>query len=181
MIGWDRADTVLPHLVPTIVYGTREDVLPYMRPFMRGLAGTDLSALAALPVDDGWRDDGTLLRHPAGQRSQGHRSGRVGGDARRRRRRRRARCRRRTVGERMMRYDVAGERDLLDDFGWLDITHGLTYANAARWHHAPQSPSRPTPFAWRCSPRSWPSGPAGTNGTHAVAERDEGRSFGEHP
>ena len=40
-----------------------------------------------------------------------------------------------TVGERMMRYDTAGERDLLDDFGWLDITHGLTYAHSARWHH----------------------------------------------
>ena len=37
-----------------------------------------------------------------------------------------------TVSERMMRYDVAGERDLLDDFGWLDITHGLTYAHVVR-------------------------------------------------
>ena len=35
LIGWDRADTVLPYLVPTIVYGTREDLLPYTRPFMR--------------------------------------------------------------------------------------------------------------------------------------------------
>ena len=38
-IGWERADTVLPHLVPTIVYGTREDKLPYMRPFTKALAG----------------------------------------------------------------------------------------------------------------------------------------------
>ena len=37
LIGWQRADTVLPYLVPTIVYGTREDVLPYTRPFMRAL------------------------------------------------------------------------------------------------------------------------------------------------
>ena len=29
---------------------------------------------------------------------------------------------------------MAGEVDFHDDFGWLDITHGLTYANAARWH-----------------------------------------------
>ena len=29
---------------------------------------------------------------------------------------------------------MAGEADFHDDFGWLDITHGLTYANAARWH-----------------------------------------------
>jgi hypothetical protein len=35
----------------------------------------------------------------------------------------------------MLRYDPDGERDFHDDFGWLDITHGITYANAARWHH----------------------------------------------
>ena len=49
MIGWDRAATVLPHLVPTLVYGTREDKLPYMRPFMKALAGFDLAMLAELP------------------------------------------------------------------------------------------------------------------------------------
>ena len=38
------------------------------------------------------------------------------------------------VAERMLRYDPAGEFDFHDDFGWLDITHGLTYANAVRWH-----------------------------------------------
>ena len=38
------------------------------------------------------------------------------------------------VAERMLRYDAAGEFDYHDDFGWLDITHGLTYANATRWH-----------------------------------------------
>ena len=37
MIGWERAATVLPHLVPTLVYGTREDKFPYMRPFMKAL------------------------------------------------------------------------------------------------------------------------------------------------
>ncbi|HEY0520245.1 MAG TPA: Rieske 2Fe-2S domain-containing protein, partial [Ilumatobacteraceae bacterium] len=60
LIGWERADTVLPHLVPTIVYGTREDLLPYMRPFMRALARTDLDGLARERVDDGWID-GSLL------------------------------------------------------------------------------------------------------------------------
>ena len=29
----------------------------------------------------------------------------------------------------------SGEFEFADDFGWLDITHGLTYANAVRWHH----------------------------------------------
>jgi hypothetical protein len=39
------------------------------------------------------------------------------------------------VSDRMLRYDTAGEFDFADDFGWLDITHGLTYAAATRWHH----------------------------------------------
>ena len=41
MIGWERASTVLPYLVPTIVYGTREDKLPYMRPFVKALRELD--------------------------------------------------------------------------------------------------------------------------------------------
>jgi nitrite reductase/ring-hydroxylating ferredoxin subunit len=135
MIGWHRADTVLPYLVPTIVYGTREDVLPYTRPFMRTLANTDLAGLSELPVDDGWRDDGTLLATLLGKDRRSIVPGVV--DAMR------AGAGVdgvldvvvETVAERMMRYDLAGERDLLDDFGWLDITHGLTYAHAARWHH----------------------------------------------
>ena len=135
MIGWDRAQTVLPHLVPTLVYGTREDKLPYMRPFMKALAGLDLDALAATTPVDGWSDDGALVAAllgnartaPVAATAVALRDG-AGVDgvldsvvA--------------AVGERMLRYDVAGEFDFHDDFGWLDITHGLTYANAARWHH----------------------------------------------
>ncbi len=135
MIGWERADTVLPYLVPTIVYGTREDALPYTRPFMRTLAGADLDALAALPTDAGWRDDGTLLATLLGNDrkaivpavAESMRSG-AGVDGV-------LDVVVQTVGERMMRYEVDGEHDLLDDFSWLDITHGLTYAHAARWHH----------------------------------------------
>ncbi len=135
LIGWDRADAVLPYLVPTIVYGTREDLLPYTRPFMRSLADADLAALATLPADDGWHDDGTLLATllgrdrtsivPAVAMAMATGAGVEGV----------LDVVVQTVGERMMRYDTAGERDLLDDFGWLDITHGLTYAHAARWHH----------------------------------------------
>jgi nitrite reductase/ring-hydroxylating ferredoxin subunit len=135
MIGWERADTVLPHLVPTIVYGTREDLLPYTRPFMKALADADLAGLAALPADRSWSDDGTLLRTLLGNDRKAivpdvikalHDGAGVDGVLD---------VVVHTVAERMMRYDVTGEQDLLDDFGWLDITHGITYAHAARWHH----------------------------------------------
>jgi nitrite reductase/ring-hydroxylating ferredoxin subunit len=175
MIGWHRADTVLPYLVPTIVYGTREDVLPYMRPFVRTLTSTDLVALSELPVDKTWVDDGSLLATllgndrtaivPAVARSM-HAGAGVDGVLD---------VVVKAVAERMMRYDVAGERELLDDFGWLDITHGLTYANAARWHHQ----TTPGPDTVRLS--LYTAFLAQWTGRHEwhtrVAERDDGRSF----
>jgi len=135
MIGWDRAATVLPHLVPTLVFGTREDKLPYMRPFGRALAETDLAALVDADVDPDWSDDGRLLGALLGDERSApvdataaalHEGAGIDGvldvvvQA---------------VSERMLRYDTDGEFDFADDFGWLDITHGLTYANAVRWHH----------------------------------------------
>lgn len=135
LLGWERADTVLPHLVPTIVYGTREDTLPYTRPFMRALADVDLDALASIEADPSWRDDGRLVATllgsdrgalpPAVVAAMREGAG-VDGvlDAVVT-----------AVSRRMMRYDTSGEFELADDFGWLDMTHGITYANAARWHH----------------------------------------------
>ena len=135
MIGWERAATVLPHLVPTLVHGTREDKLPYMRPFMKALADADLGALAGVAPLDGWSDDGTLVHALLGDRRTAPVEATV------------AALREgasvddvldvvvQAVSERMLRYDVAGEFEFADDFGWLDITHGLTYANAVRWHH----------------------------------------------
>lgn len=135
-IGWERAGTVLPHLVPSLVWGTREDLLPYMRPFMRALHDVELDALAERDADPTWTDDGTLLAALLGADRTApltaavaalHDGAGVYGllttvvEA---------------VSQRMLRYDAAGEFDLADDFGWLDITHGITYANAARWHHA---------------------------------------------
>lgn len=135
-LGWERAATVLPHLVPTIVYGTREDTLPYMRPFTMALSALDLGALAEVEPVAGWADDGTLRAamlgrdrtaplHAAADALQAgagvDRVLDVVVDA---------------VSERLLRYDTDGEQDFEDDFGWLDITHGVTYANAARWHHA---------------------------------------------
>jgi nitrite reductase/ring-hydroxylating ferredoxin subunit len=135
MIGWERAATVLPYLVPTLVYGTREDKLPYMRPFVKALAGVDLQALSGLAPVDGWSDDGTLLDALLGDQRTAPVEATVAAlqagasvDAV-------LDVVVQAVSERMLRYDVAGEFEFTDDFGWLDITHGLTYANAVRWHH----------------------------------------------
>ncbi len=175
MIGWHRAETVLPYLVPTIVYGTREDVLPYTRPFMRALTAVDLRALASLPTDSRWADDGSLLATLLGSDrktivpavAQALEAG-AGVDGV-------LDVVVTTVAERMMRYDLTGERDLLDDFGWLDITHGLTYANAARWHHN-QTPGPDTVrlAMFTAFLAQW----TGRHEWHThVGERDEGRSF----
>jgi nitrite reductase/ring-hydroxylating ferredoxin subunit len=135
MLGWERAATVLPHLVPTLVYGTREDKLPYMRPFMKALATVDLAALSGRSPLAGWSDDGTLLSALLGDQRTAPVDATV------------AALQHgasvddvldlvvHAVSVRMLRYDVAGEFEFADDFGWLDITHGLTYANAVRWHH----------------------------------------------
>ena len=139
LLGWERADTVLPHLVTGVIYGTREDTLPYMRPFLRPLAAVDLDALAdrafeASGRSDGWRDDGRLSAALLGSDRAAPVQAIVDAihegasldhvldvivDA---------------VSIRMLRYDTDGEFDFHDDFGWLDITHGLTYANAVRFH-----------------------------------------------
>lgn len=148
-IGWDRADTVLPHLMPTIVYGTREDKLPYMKLFHRGVAQFDLEVLAehagradgATSAGAGWTDDGRLLAALLGDdrtaaavaAGEAISTGASLGDV--------LDAVSTAVSERMLRYDPAGEFDFHDDFGWLDITHGLTYANAARWHVAHASPT----------------------------------------
>lgn len=131
-IGWDHAGGVLPHLTISLTYATREDTLPYMRKALRAIDTVDLDALAAAPVDPGWNDDGTL-RSALLDGSEAaiesavaavHDGAGIPGiiDAVSL-----------AVSERMLRYDPDVEFDASADFGWLDITHGLTYANAARW------------------------------------------------
>jgi nitrite reductase/ring-hydroxylating ferredoxin subunit len=158
-LGWERADTVLPYLVPTIVYGTREDKLPYMKLFHRGMAQLDLAELAGACADPdpSWVDDGRLLAALLGpDRTEAALAAgaamRAGAsldavlDAVST-----------AVSERMLRYDPAGEFDFHDDFGWLDITHGLTFSNAARWHvaHGPVTPDAVRLVLWTVFLANW--------------------------
>ena len=173
-LGWERADTVLPYLVPTIVYGTREDKLPYMKLFHRGLAQLDFDGLtaAAASPDPHWEDDGRLLAALLGSdrtevalaAGAALRAG-SGID-------RLLDTVTTAVSERLLRYDVDGERDFHDDFGWLDITHGMTYANATRWHaeHSPVTGDIVRLALWTAFLANW----TGRNEWHtAVAWRQE--------
>ncbi len=134
-LSWDRADTVLPYLVPTIVYGTREDTLPYARTFLRAMSGFDLGALAQRTAsgDPLWSDDGRLLAALLGPDRAAAATAAAQSILEGASLQAVLNTVSLAVSERMLRYDVSGEREFHDDFGWLDITHGLTYANAARW------------------------------------------------
>jgi nitrite reductase/ring-hydroxylating ferredoxin subunit len=136
-LGWASAPTVLPHLVTGLVSGTREDLLPYMRPFMRRLSAVDLAGLIDVSTEDVVPQDPTRvalrsamldsddrtapLDHAVAALTHGMGVDALLDDVVR------------VASERMLRYDLRGEDDLSDDFNWLDITHALTYASAARW------------------------------------------------
>jgi nitrite reductase/ring-hydroxylating ferredoxin subunit len=152
-LGWDRADTVLGHLVPAIGYGTREDRLPYMRPFMKAMqehsletimqtidredpASWDSSSLSEALLNGGKRADVFGESFAALQSGSGVDRLLDVAVA--------------TVSERMMRFVATDDFDLSDDFGWLDLTHGITFANAARWqweHHRGPDALRQALFA----------------------------------
>ncbi len=143
-IGWQEADTVLSPLVPEMVLGTRYDKLPYMRKFLRTwqAAEPDLDALtsgaaglgpfgsaAGLgPFDqgayrraltDGSPEDACTalvgaLRGGVPVASLIDVTGRA-------------------AAERLARFDIELDLDDTNEWGWLDVTHTLTYLNALRW------------------------------------------------
>jgi nitrite reductase/ring-hydroxylating ferredoxin subunit len=151
-VGWDKADHVLPELALTTTGATREDTLPYMRATLASVAGADLDALAAVPVDPDWSDP-TLVdvfldaeQPPIPEAIAALQAGagveRVLDavvDA---------------VSRRLLRYDLDIEFDVDEPFGWLDITHGLTTARAARWayraHPSPATVRQALWAVWLC-------------------------------
>ncbi len=134
LVGWQEADTLLSPLVPEMVIGTRYDKLPYMRKYLRAWteAGPDLGALAARPVsglfdEAGYRralTDGSpqealdsLIRSLEGGAGVTAVIDATGLAA----------------AERLARFDIDLDLDDTNEFGWLDVTHTLTYLNALRW------------------------------------------------
>jgi len=133
-IGWQEADAVLGPLVPEMVFGTRYDKLPYMSKFLRAWteAAPDVGVLARRPAagefdQSGYRkaltdgsapeavaalvralDSGTPVTSVIDATG-------------------------RAAAERLARFDIDLDLDDTNDFGWLDVTHTLTYLNALRW------------------------------------------------
>ena len=132
-IGWDQAPALLPHLATSLAYATREDTLPYMRKPMRVIEAMDFGVLSesADRSETGWDstdlvtalldDDAPPLQAAADAIRQGAGvEGLLDAVSI-------------AVSKRLLRYDLSTEADPHNNFGWLDITHGLTYARAARW------------------------------------------------
>ncbi len=133
-IGWSEADTVLAPLVPDITWGTRYDRLPYMRRFLRAWddAQLDLTDLTARQnggsldragyrrdLLDGSADDAfsalrTALEAGVGVPALIDETSRA-------------------ASERLARFDIDLDMDDTNDWGWLDVTHTLTYTDALRW------------------------------------------------
>src|SRR5215469_312984 len=133
-IGWQEADAVLSPLVPEMVLGTRYDKLPYMRKFLRAwkAAGPDLEALARHGGGGGFDQPG--YRRALTDGSPDEAAGALvkaleaGApvtaviDATGR-----------AAAERLARFDIELDLDDTNEWGWLDVTHTLTYLNALRW------------------------------------------------
>ncbi len=133
-IGWDEADTVLGPLVPNMVLSTRYDKLPYMRKFLRAWAAADvdLGALVARqgtgPLAEGELRRAVLDGGP--EEALGALVAALEGgaavtavlDAVSR-----------SAAERFRRFDIDLDIDDTNEWGWLDVTHTMTYLNALRW------------------------------------------------
>lgn len=133
-IGWDDADTLLSPLVPEMVLGTRYDKLPYMRRFKRSWeeADVDLHRVAAAPttrtferevyrraLTDGSPEEAlsALVIALEGGADVRHVIDETG----------------RAASERLARFDIELDLDDTNEWGWLDVTHTLTYLDALRW------------------------------------------------
>lgn len=131
-VGWSHAPAVLSAVARGQTYGTREDLLPYMRtasqafeaPFARldalwaradGHAPAPVDALIEATLGDDVRHTVAVVTEAL---EQGARPAHV------------ALAVALAAAERMLQFDVAIEHDDAVRDGWLDVTHLLTHAEA---------------------------------------------------
>ncbi len=133
-IGWEHADTVLGPLVPNMTLSTRYDRLPYMRKFLRAWeeAAPDLDALLAR--QNGTQLDLAVFRRtlldgePAeafGALNDALGAGAAVKDL--------LDATSLAAAERFRRFDIDLDTDDTNEWGWLDVTHNMTYLDALRW------------------------------------------------
>lgn len=133
-IGWQHADPIAVSLLSSIVYGTREDTLPYMKRFRREMEPITPQLAAWASATGGGRElgaerfvtrilDGDLHEALAAVAEALDRD--VAGD-------RVALGLSVCAAERLMRFDLSIETSEDISEGWLDVTHTLTHADAVR-------------------------------------------------
>ncbi len=133
-VGWQHAPELLAQVSTMHINATREDKLPYMRPFLRALERADLASRWQREVDPEWAGRDRLVDVLLGTDHAAAVAAAIAGldegagivgllDAVSL-----------AASHRLLRHDFAHERRPdLSGYGWLDITHSLTYPNAARW------------------------------------------------
>ena len=134
LIGWKEADTVLSPLVPNMVLSTRYDRLPYMRKFLRAWEEADLDLSLLLSRQNGTAFDASSFQRvildegPESAFRAVHDAVDAGVkvdqiiDATSR-----------AAAERFRRFNIDLDTDDTNDWGWLDVTHTMTYLDALRW------------------------------------------------
>ncbi|HEY1320187.1 MAG TPA: hypothetical protein VGF32_08060, partial [Streptosporangiaceae bacterium] len=133
-IGWQEADSVLSPLVPEMVLGTRYDKLPYMRKFLRAWEAAPLDLELLVKGDGTGTFDQARYQRALTDGSPEEALAALAGalqsgapvtsviDATGR-----------AAAERLARFDIELDLDDTNEWGWLDVTHTLTYLNALRW------------------------------------------------
>jgi nitrite reductase/ring-hydroxylating ferredoxin subunit len=139
-IGWAEADTVLGPLVPATALSTRYDRLPYMRKFLRALESADVDWAKLHARQNGAPFNSADFRRAILDGDPQQAFGALHGaletgvtvdnliDATSL-----------AAAERFRRFDIDIDTDDTNEWGWLDVTHNLTYVDALRW-------------AWRSDP-----------------------------
>jgi nitrite reductase/ring-hydroxylating ferredoxin subunit len=133
IISWDYAKEILPVLIPTIIWATREDRLPYMRKFQSRLNKVNFEALFALQQDananfneeefcktllDGSLDETFNVVDQA--LNKGVSMMKV------------AQAIVLAGAERCLRFNISIDQNRNMEEGWLDVTHCFTHASAVR-------------------------------------------------
>ena len=133
-IGWEHADTILSPLVPNMIYSTRYDRLPYMTKFLRAWKSADPDLMSLLARQNGHPFDQTdfnrnlLDGSPEAAFTALHNALESGVAVRDL-----IDATSLAASKRFRRFDIDIDSDDSSEWGWLDVTHNLTYVNALRW------------------------------------------------